>query len=306
MEKKIAILSGRVSQGLAKKVCQILNLKLIENNLFQFSDGEMAVKIEGNIRGKNTYIINSTNPPTENLIETLLLVDSVRNHNPLNVTLIIPYFGYSRQDRIDATSDSINAKVMAKLISAIGADNVILIDIHSEQILGFFERGIRVKHIEATNVIADQVKKKFKGKRYILASPDLGGVKRVKKISEKIGSCQYVIFTKSRPKPNQVDRNAVQIIGEIKGKETIFIDDMIDTGGTLANAARIAKERGATKVHLYATHGLFSGEAWKKLKSDNIDSICVCNTLPLNCNLTVGNIRIEGEIAKIISEENSD
>ena len=269
------ILSGTSNTKLSKDICKKLKLKLVNTNIKRFADGEIYIEINENIRGNSVFVIQSTSSPVnDNLMELLLCLDALKRSSAKNITAVIPYFGYARQDRKVAPRTSISAKVVSNLISLAGADRVVTVDLHAGQIQGFFD--IPVDNLFTTPLFAKYIKKKFKNKNLICVSPDVGGVQRTRGLATKLKT-DLAIIDKRRPRPGK--SQVMNLIGDVKGKTCLIVDDIIDSGGTIVNAADVLKKRGATEVYVFITHGVLSGEASKKIKNSNIKKLFVTDTI---------------------------
>ena len=252
-----------------------LKLKLVNTNIKRFADGEIYVEINENIRGNSVFVIQSTsNPANDNLMELLLVIDALKRSSAKNITAVIPYFGYARQDRKVVPRTSISAKLVSNLITKAGADRVVTVDLHAGQIQGFFD--IPVDNLFATPIFARHVKKKIKSKNMICVAPDVGGTERARSLG-KLLNVGLAIVDKRRPKPGQ--SQVMNVIGDVKGKTCIIVDDIIDSGGTIVNAAKALKDRGAKEVYVYITHGVLSGEAVKKIKNSVIKNLVITDTI---------------------------
>ena len=304
------ILSGTSNQKLSKDICKQLKLKLVNTNIKRFADGEIYVEINENIRGNSIFIIQSiSSPANDNLMQLLLCIDALKRSSAKNITAVIPYFGYARQDRKVVPRTSISAKLVSNLITKAGADRVVTVDLHAGQIQGFFD--IPVDNLFATPIFARHVKKKIKikNKNIICIAPDVGGTERARALG-KLLNVGLAIVDKRRPKPGQ--SQVMNVIGEVKGKTCIIVDDIIDSGGTIVNAAKALKDRGAKEVYVYITHGVLSGEAVKKIKSSVIKNLVITDTIDNN-NKVKGAKNIEvlpisslmGEAIKRISNSTS-
>ena len=257
------ILSGTSNTKLSKDISKQLKLKLVNTNIKRFSDGEIYIEIKENIRGNSVFVIQSTcNPANDNLMELLLVVDALRRSSAKNITAVIPYFGYARQDRKVAPRTSISAKVVANLITNAGASRVVTVDLHAGQIQGFFD--MPVDNLFTTPLFAKYIKKKFKNKNLICVSPDVGGVQRTRGLATRI-KADLAIIDKRRPAPGK--SQVMNIIGNVKGKTCIIVDDIIDSGGTIINAVEALKKSGAIEVYVFITHAVLSGEAIAKIKN---------------------------------------
>ena len=269
------ILSGTSNLKLSKEISKKLKLKLVNTNIKRFADGEIYIEINENIRGNSVFVIQSTsNPANDNLMELLLVIDALKRSSAKNITAVIPYFGYARQDRKVAPRTSISAKVVANLISNAGASRVVTVDLHAGQIQGFFD--IPVDNLFATPIFARHIKKKIKSKKIICVAPDVGGTERARALG-KLLNVGLAIVDKRRPKPGQ--SQVMNVIGDVKDKTCVIVDDIIDSGGTIVNAAKALKERGAKEVYVYITHGVLSGDAVKKIKSSVIKNLVITDTI---------------------------
>ncbi|HHA18315.1 MAG TPA: ribose-phosphate pyrophosphokinase [Methylophaga sp.] len=274
------IFTGTANPKLAKDVTDYLHITLGAQDLKKFSDGEIRVEIEETVRGDDVYLIQPTCSPTnDNLMELLIMADTARRSACDSITAIIPYYGYARQDRRpDYTRTPITSRLVADMIETAGIDKVVTIDLHSGQQQGFFH--IPVTNISASPEIVGDIWRNHKMDEIIVVSPDTGGVARARHIAKQLNDADLAIVDKRRPKANVAQ--VMNVIGQVEGKTCILIDDMIDTAGTLAKGAAALKERGATKVVAYATHGVFSGEALDNMVNSDIDEIVVTDTIPLS------------------------
>ena len=258
------ILSGTSNLKLSKDISKKLKLKLVNTNIKRFADGEIFIEINENIRGNSVFVIQSTsNPANDNLMELLLVIDALKRSSAKNITAVIPYFGYARQDRKVAPRTSISAKVVANLITNAGASRVVTVDLHAGQIQGFFD--MPVDNLFTTPLFAKYIKRKFNNKKLICVSPDVGGVQRTRIKAD------LAIIDKRRPKPGQ--SQVMNIIGNVKGKTCIIVDDIIDSGGTIVNAVGALKKAGAVEVYVFITHAVLSGDAVKKIKGSVIKNL---------------------------------
>jgi|TARA_B100000579_G_scaffold298122_1_gene248224 ribose-phosphate pyrophosphokinase len=269
------ILSGTSNPKLSKDICKQLKLKLVNTNIKRFPDGEIYVEINENIRGNSVFVIQSTSTPAnDNLMELLLSIDALRRSSAKNITAVIPYFGYARQDRKVAPRTSISAKVVSNLISNAGANRVVTVDLHAGQIQGFFD--IPVDNLFTTPLFARYIKKKFKNKKLICVSPDVGGVQRTRGLATRLKS-DLAIIDKRRPKPGK--SQVMNIIGNVKGKTCLIVDDIIDSGGTIVNAADALKRNGATEVHVFITHAVLSKDAAEKIKKSKVEKLIITDSI---------------------------
>ncbi len=302
------LLSGTSNKPLSKDIAKFLKSKLVNSSIRNFSDGEIYVELNENIRGNSIFIIQSiSSPANDNLMELLLCIDALKRSSAKNITAVIPYFGYARQDRKVVPRTSISAKLVSNLITKAGADRVVTVDLHAGQIQGFFD--IPVDNLFATPIFARHVKKNIKGKNIVCVAPDVGGTERARALG-KILNVGLAIVDKRRPKPGQ--SQVMNVIGEVKGKTCIIVDDIIDSGGTIVNSAKALKDRGAKEVYVYITHGVLSGEAVKKIKNSVIKNLVITDTID-NKNKTKSAKNIEvlsisalmGEAIKRISNSTS-
>ncbi len=302
------LLSGNSNKPLSKNISKYLKSKLVNSSIRNFSDGEIYVEINENIRGNSIFLIQSiSSPANDNLMELLLCIDALKRSSAKNITAVIPYFGYARQDRKVAPRTSISAKLVSNLITKAGADRVVTVDLHAGQIQGFFD--IPVDNLFATPIFARHVKKKIKSKNLICVAPDVGGTERARALG-KILNVGLAIVDKRRPKPGQ--SQVMNIVGNVKGKTCIIVDDIIDSGGTIVNAAKALKDWGAKEVYVYITHGVLSGEAVKKIKNSVIRNLVITDTID-NISRVKGAKNIEvlsisslmGEAIKRISNSTS-
>ena len=274
-----AIFSGNAHPKLAHNIARVLHIPLAKVQVGRFSDGEINVEILENIRGRETFIIQSTCPPgPENLMELLVMVDAVKRASAARITAVIPYFGFARQDRRPRASRMpITAKLVANLIGVAGVDRVLTVDLHADQIQGFFD--IAVDNVYASPVLLGDVWKQ-KYDEMVVVSPDVGGVVRARALAKRLDDADLVIIDKRRSKANQSE--VMNIIGEVEGKSCVLIDDMVDTAGTLCHAASALKENGAKVVVAYITHAVLSGPAVSRIGESDLDEIVVTDTIPLN------------------------
>ncbi|MDH4110546.1 MAG: ribose-phosphate pyrophosphokinase [Gammaproteobacteria bacterium] len=275
----MAIFSGNAHPRLAQDIARVLHLPLAKAHVGRFSDGEFNVEILENIRGRETFIVQPTCPPgAENLMELLVMVDACRRASAARITAVIPYFGFARQDRRPrAARVPITAKLVAKLIGTAGVDRVLTVDLHADQIMGFFD--ITVDNVYASPILLGDVWKQ-KHEHMVVVSPDVGGVVRARALAKRLDDADLVIIDKRRSRANQSE--VMNIIGEVKDKNCILIDDMVDTAGTLCHAAGALKQRGAATVQAYITHAVLSGPAVSRIAESELDELVVTDTIPLN------------------------
>ncbi len=273
------IFAGNAVPELAKKIASRLYIKLGDAEVGRFSDGEVSVQINENVRGSDVFIIQSTCAPTnDNLIELVVMVDALRRASAGRITAVIPYFGYARQDRrVRSARVPITAKVIADFLSSVGVDRVLTVDLHAEQIQGFFD--VPVDNVFASPVLLEDMRKR-EFQAPVVVSPDIGGVVRARAIAKLLNDADLAIIDKRRPKANVAQ--VMHIIGDVKDRDCIIVDDMIDTGGTLCKAAEALKEQGARRVFAYATHPVFSGNAPENIANSVIDELIITDTIPLS------------------------
>ena len=276
----IKLFAGNATPELAKRIAKHLYTSLGDATVGRFSDGEIQVQINENVRGADVFIIQSTCAPTnDNLMELVVMVDALRRASAGRITAVIPYFGYARQDRrVRSARVPITAKVVADFLSSVGVDRVLTCDLHAEQIQGFFD--VPVDNVFGSPVLIEDIQKQNALNNPMVVSPDIGGVVRARAIAKLLNDADMAIIDKRRPKANV--SQVMHIIGDVSGRECILVDDMIDTGGTLVKAAEALKERGATKVVAYATHAVLSGTAAKNLANPALDEVVVTDTIPLS------------------------
>jgi len=271
----IKLLTGNSNQNLAKEVSEYLNIPLSDAIVSRFSDGEVRVQINESMRGEDVFVIQSLCPPiNENIMELLLILDAIKRASAGRITAVIPYYAYARQDRKDKPRVPISARLLADLITVAGAQRVVVVDLHSPQIQGFF--NIPVDNLYALGVIYDYLKDKVDGET-VVVSPDAGGVERARLLANKIG-CPIAIIYKRRPEPNVAE--VLDLIGDVKGKRAIIVDDIIDTAGTVCAASELLLSKGAIRVDVVATHGLLSGPAVERLRKSPIEEVVITNTIP--------------------------
>ncbi len=302
------ILTGNSNKHLSQRISKFLKNRLVNSNIRKFADGEIYIEINENIRGNSIFLIQSvSSPANDNLMELLLSIDALKRSSAKNITAVIPYFGYARQDRKVVPRTSISAKLVSNLIAKAGADRVVTVDLHSGQIQGFFD--IPVDNLFATPIFARHIKKKLKKNNIICVAPDVGGTARARALG-KLLNVDLAIVDKRRPAPGKSE--VMNVIGNVKNKTCILVDDIIDSGGTIVNAASELKKRGAKDVHVYVTHGVLSGNAVEKIKKSSIKNLVVTDTIDNSMKvkkaknievLTISNL--VGEAIKRISNSTS-
>ena len=270
------VFSGTSSRYLAEKICKSLNCPLGNLVVTRFSDGEFAVSYEESIRGRDVFLVQSTFPNSDNLMELLLMIDAAKRASARNIIAVIPYFGWARQDRKDKPRVSIVAKLIADLLMVAGIDLLITMDLHADQIQGFFD--VPVDHLYASGVILPYLQS-LKLDNLVIASPDVGGSKRANTYAKYLG-CPLVLCNKTRARANVVD--TMQIIGDVVGKNVVIVDDMVDTAGTIAKAADIMKEAGALSVRACASHCVMSGPATERVNASALEEIVFTDSIPYN------------------------
>ena len=278
--KSLDIFTGTANPELAQEVSKILGIRISDAGVGYFSDGELKVQIEENVRGHDTFIIQSTCSPTnKNVMEIMLIADALKRSSASKITAIVPYYGYARQDRrVRSARVPISAKVVADMFASVGIDRVLTIDLHSETIQGFFD--MPADNVYATRLMIDDIKDNNERKEIVVVSPDVGGVVRSRALAKQLDDTDLAIIDKRRAVANQSE--VMNIIGDIEGKVCIVPDDIIDTAGTLCNAANALKEKGAKAVKAYITHPVLSGPAIERLNESSIDELVVTNSIPLS------------------------
>ena len=278
--KSLDIFTGTANPELAIEVSNILGIDISAADVGYFSDGELKVQIEENVRGHDTFIIQSTCSPTnKNVMEIMLIADALKRSSASKITAIVPYYGYARQDRrVRSARVPISAKVVADMFASVGIDRVLTIDLHSETIQGFFD--MPADNVYATRLMVDHIKDNNERKEIVVVSPDVGGVVRSRALAKQLDDTDLAIIDKRRAVANQSE--VMNIIGDIEGKVCIVPDDIIDTAGTLCNAANALKEKGAKAVKAYITHPVLSGPAIERLNESSIDELVVTNSIPLS------------------------
>jgi ribose-phosphate pyrophosphokinase len=277
MRKELKLFSGNANQALAKEICGYLGVGLGEATVSSFSDGEIRVRIEENVRGSDVFLIQSCSQPVNtSIMELLIMIDALKRSSAYRITAVIPYFGYARQDRKDQPRVPITAKLMADLITTAGADRVLTMDLHAGQIQGFF--NIPVDNLYATPVLLDYITKRGSSD-LVIVSPDAGGVERARAFAKRL-QAQLAIIDKRREGPNNAE--VMNIIGDIEGRSALLLDDMIDTAGTIVQGAQACADKGAKMVWAGCTHPVLSGPALERLQSSCLSEVVVTNTIPLN------------------------
>lgn len=275
----LMLFSGNATPDLAKRISNYLKVPLGKVGTTHFSDGECSVEILENVRGKDVFIIQSTCAPTnDNLMELIIMADALKRASAKRITAVMPYYGYARQDRrVRSARVPISAKVVADMITGVGFDRVLTVDLHADQIQGFF--NIPVDNVYATPVLLDHIQAQA-GKNLMVVSPDVGGVVRARAIAKRLDDADLSIIDKRRPRANEI--SVMNIIGDVSGRDCVIVDDMVDTAGTLCQAAKALKDHGAKSVSAYATHAVLSGKAIDNLNGSDLDALVITNTVPLS------------------------
>ena len=273
------VFTGNANPELAQKVASRLYLSLGIANVGKFSDGEVAVELNENVRGKDVFVLQSTCAPTnDNLMELIVMIDALRRASASRITAVVPYFGYARQDRrVRSSRVPITAKVVADMMVTVGVDRVLTVDLHAEQIQGFFK--CPVDNVYGSPVLNDDIQA-CKYDNLMVVSPDIGGVVRARAIAKQLNEADLAIIDKRRPGPNEAQ--VMNLIGEVDDRTCLLVDDMVDTAGTLCKAADALKESGAAKVVAYCTHAVLSGNALKNIQDSQLDELIVTDTIPLS------------------------
>ena len=278
MERPIKFFAGNNTKSLAGKIANAFGVELNKSSIIEFSDGEFEPSFDETVRGADVFLIQSTTPPSDNLMELLLMIDAAKRASAANIIAVMPYFGYARQDKKGKPRVPIGAKLVANLLSAAGVDRIMTMDLHADQIQGFFE--VPVDHLYASELFIEDITN-LNLPNLIIASPDMGGSKRANAYA-KILNSGVVICYKERKQANVIGE--MKILGDVNGKDVIIIDDMVDTGGTLTKAADLMMESGATSVRAYCTHGILSGTAYERLDNSSIAELVITNTIPKTHN----------------------
>jgi ribose-phosphate pyrophosphokinase len=275
MAAKVGIFSGQATTYLAEKIAQSYGLELGKLSVVRFADGEFQPAFDDNIRGMDVFLVQSTYAPSDNLFELLMMIDAARRASARTIVAVIPYFGYARQDRKDKPRVSIASKLVANLLSASGVNRIIALDLHADQIQGFFD--VPVDHLYASSVFIPYLKT-LHLENLTFASPDTGGTRRAGSYAKNFHT-NFVICYKTRSKPNEIEKMA--LVGDVEGKNVILLDDIVDTGGTLCKAAEIIMAKGALSVRALVTHPLLSGKAYENIEKSKLTELVVTDTIPL-------------------------
>ncbi len=292
------IVSGNSNLTLAQQVATHLGQKLVKATIKRFADQEISVEIHENIRGEDVFVIQSTSyPANDNLMELLLTLDAMKRSSARRVTAVVPYFGYARQDRKSGPRTPISAKLVANLITQAGADRVLTMDLHAGQIQGFFD--IPVDNLYAAPMFAKDIAKTYAGRDLVIVSPDVGGVVRARSLASRL-HCDLAIIDKRRPKAGVSE--VMNVIGDVEGRDCILVDDIVDSGGTLINAARALIAEGAVSASVYVTHGVLSGEAATRIRDSGLELLTVTNTIAATDLInSVSNIR-QLDVSELIAD----
>lgn len=278
--RKVKIFSGSANPLLGKEIAQCLGMELGGIKIKPFSDGELYVQIQESVRGYDVFLIQSTHAPVnENLMELLIVIDALKRASARSINVVMPYYGYARQDRKAAGREPITSKLVAKLIGEAGADRVVCLDLHAAQIVGFFD--VLVDHLFASPVLIDYIKRFLPKDDLVLVSPDVGGVARTRAYAKRLDDAPIAIVDKRRSHDKQNVVEVMNVIGEVKGKTCILVDDMIDTAGTICKAAELLKKQGAKAVYGCSTHPVLSGPAFERIEGSCIEELIVTNSIPL-------------------------
>ena len=278
MKRPIKFFAGSNTKYLANEIANAFGVELNKSSIIEFSDGEFEPSFDETVRGSDVFLIQSTTPPSDNLMELLLMIDAAKRASAANIIAVMPYFGYARQDKKGKPRVPIGAKLVANLLTAAGVDRIMTIDLHADQIQGFFE--VPVDHLYASELFVEDITA-LNLPNLIIASPDMGGSKRANAYA-KILKSGVVICYKERKEANVIGE--MKVLGDVAGKDVVIIDDMVDTAGTLTKAADLMMESGATSVRAYCTHGILSGTAYERLDASNIKELVVTNTIPKTHN----------------------
>ncbi len=277
--KEIKVFTGNSNIALSEEIAEIIGLPLGKAVVKKFSDGECCINIGEGVRGCDIFLVQSTCPPVnDNIMELLIMIDALKRASAGRITAVIPYFGYARQDRKAKSRDPISAKLLANIITVAGADRILTMDLHASQIQGFFD--IPVDHLEGGNILSRYIRKNFEDfNQLVVVAPDVGSVNRSRKVAERLG-LPIAIVDKRRQKANECE--IMNVVGDIKDKTCLIVDDLIDTAGTICKGAQVIKEMGAKEIYAFCTHALLSGEAITRLEASPIKELVVLNTIPLD------------------------
>ena len=299
LDNHIMVFAGNANNTLAKDIARHLSINLGSSTVEMFSDGEVMVEIGENVRGKDVFVIQPTCAPTNNhVMELLIMIDALKRACASRITAVIPYYGYARQDRRPKSARvPITSKLIAKMIETAGANHVLTVDLHADQIQGFFD--VPVDNVYASPILLSDIWKR-KTKNLMIVSPDVGGVVRARAIAKRLDDADLAIIDKRRPRPNE--SKVMNIIGDVNGRECVIVDDLVDTAGTLCLAAKALKDNGALSVKAYCTHPVLSGKAIENIDNSVLDELVVTDTIPLRDNaLACGRIR-QLSVAEMLAE----
>ena len=308
MPQGLKLFTGTSNTELAREVATYLNLDLGDTTVSTFSDGEIMVRLNENARGSDAFVIQSTcTPVNDNIMQLLLIIDALKRASAERITAVIPYYGYARQDRKVQPRVPISAKMVADLITAVGTNRVLTVDLHAGQIQGFF--NIPVDNLYAAPVLVEYIKGKYVSDNLVIVSPDAGGVERARSFAKRL-NCSIAIIDKRREKANECE--VMNVIGDVLDKDTLLLDDMVDTAGTMAQAAKALKEQGARRVSAACTHAVLSGSAIERINNSAMEELIVTNTIPLDSKMTLCRklkvlsiASLLGDAIKMIHEESS-
>jgi len=278
MKRPIKFFAGNNTKHLAKQIANVFGVELNKSSMVEFSDGEYEPSFDETVRGADVFLIQSTTPPSDNLMELLLMIDAAKRASAANIIAVMPYFGYARQDKKGKPRVPIGAKLVSNLLTAAGVDRIMTIDLHADQIQGFFE--VPVDHLYASELFIKDIKS-LNLNNLVIASPDMGGSKRANAYA-KILKSGVVICYKERKEANVI--GDMKVLGDVEGKDVVIIDDMVDTAGTLTKAADLMLKNGATSVRAYCTHGILSGTAYERLDASSISELVITNSIPKSHN----------------------
>ncbi len=301
MQPVAKIFAGRATKALAEQIATSYGIPLGEVNILQFSDGEFLPSFIKSVRGSRVFLIQSTMPSSDNLFELLQMIDAAKRASARHITAVIPYFGYARQDRKDQPRVPITSKLVTNLLEAAGATRVMTMDLHADQIQGFFE--IPVDHLYSSSLFIPDIET-LKLSDLTIASPDMGGSKRATRYGNQLGA-EVVICYKQRKQANQIDK--MTVIGDVSNRHVILVDDMVDTGGTLVKAAEMLIDQGAKSVRAYCTHGVLSGKAIEKIENSKLEELVITNTIPqLKQSSKIRVLDVAGLFASVMQKVNSN
>jgi len=301
MQPVAKIFAGRATKALAEQISSSYGISLGEVNVLQFSDGEFLPSFVKSVRGSRVFLIQSTMPSSDNLFELLQMIDAAKRASARHITAVIPYFGYARQDRKDKPRVPITSKLVTNLLEAAGATRIMTMDLHADQIQGFFE--IPVDHLYSSSLFIPDIEK-LRLSDLTIASPDMGGSKRATAYAKQL-STEVVICYKQRKQANQIDK--MTVIGDVSNRHVVLVDDMVDTGGTLVKAAEMLIDQGAKSVRAYCTHGVLSGQAIEKIENSKLHELVITNTIPqLKQSSKIRVLDVAGLFASVMQKVNSN